>query len=156
MHGVDEGHHLLSSLVSIIQIWWLGTTILTHSDSEYAIQAVWVTDSNTSLRRFEHSHCDWLKPYNVVPLESRAAPKNGIWVNIVSFLNTIQTPICYVGCLSTVWWSQKYGHISSYTSGILLSWKTKNQFVFFRINLRTLTTFTCLGFQRAQYVAQSQ
>ncbi len=47
--GVDDGCHLFSSLVSIIQTWWLGTTILTHSDSEYATQADWVTETNTSL-----------------------------------------------------------------------------------------------------------
>ncbi len=39
------------------------------------------------------------EPYHVVPLESSAAPAHRIWVNIVSFLNTIQMPICYVGCL---------------------------------------------------------
>ncbi len=46
MHGVDEGRHLFSSLVWIMQTWWLGTTILTHSNSEYATQADWVTESN--------------------------------------------------------------------------------------------------------------
>ncbi len=30
----------------------------------------------------------------------------------------------------TVWWSQIHGYISSYTSGILLSWKKKNQCIF--------------------------
>ncbi len=58
--GVDERHHLYSSLVSIIQMWWLGTTIHTHSDSEYATQADWVTKSNMSLRSFEYSSSDWL------------------------------------------------------------------------------------------------
>ncbi len=59
---VDDGRHLFSSLVLIIQTWWLGTAILTHSDSEYATQADWVTESNTSLQSFEHSHCDWCCP----------------------------------------------------------------------------------------------
>ncbi len=77
--------------------------------------------------------CVWLaEPYHVVPLESSATPKHGIWDNIASFFYTIQTPICYVG----------HGHISPYTSGIPLSWKTKKQFVFFRINLWTPVTFT--------------
>ncbi len=39
------------------------------------------------------------EPYHVVPLESSAALMHGILVNIGSFFNTIQTPICYVGCL---------------------------------------------------------
>ncbi len=58
---MDEGHHLFSSLVSIIQTWWIGTSILTQSDSEYATQAERVTKSNNmSLPRIEHSRCDWL------------------------------------------------------------------------------------------------
>ncbi len=59
-HHIDEGCHLYSSLVSIIQTWWLGTTIHTHSDSEYATQADWVTESNASLRSLDHSRCDQL------------------------------------------------------------------------------------------------
>ncbi len=58
--GVDEGRHLYSSLVLIILTWWLGTTIHAHSDNEYATQADWVTESDTSLRSFEHSSCDSL------------------------------------------------------------------------------------------------
>ncbi len=56
---------------------------------------------------------------------------------------TIQMPICYVGCLVI---ANTWTYISPYTSGILLSWKTKNQFVFFHINLWTHVTFTILGF----------
>ncbi len=72
------------------------------------------------------------EPYHMVPHESSAAPKHRIWVIIVSFLNTIQMPICHVGCLRI---ANTWIYISPYTSGILLSWKRKNQFVFFRINL---------------------
>ncbi len=35
------------------------------------------------------------EPYYVVPLKSSAALSHGILVHIVSFLNTIQMPICY-------------------------------------------------------------
>ncbi len=48
---------------------------------------------------FRPGYVRFAEPYHVVPLESSAAPKHGIWINIVSFLNTIQMPICYVGCL---------------------------------------------------------
>ncbi len=82
--------------------------------------------------------CMWLaEPYHVVPLESSATPKHRIWDNIASFFHTIQTPKCYVGCLMIA----NTGHISSYTSGIPLSWKTKKQFVFSSINVWTLVTF---------------
>ncbi len=37
------------------------------------------------------------EPYQVVPLESKYL--HGICVNIASFFYTIETPICYVGCL---------------------------------------------------------
>ncbi len=100
MDGVDEGCHIYSLLVLIIQTWWLGTTIQTHSDSEYATQADCVTESNTSLRSFEHchwlNHTTWFHSYRY---DHSAAPKQGISVNIASFFYTIQTPICYVGCL---------------------------------------------------------
>ncbi len=106
-----------SSLVSIMQTWWLGTTMLTHSDSEYATQADWVTESNTSLWRFEHSRCDWLNHTTVVPHESSEAPPHGNWVNIVSFFNTIQTPICYVGCLMI---AKAWTYISLYIRNIAI------------------------------------
>ncbi len=44
VYGMDAGRHLYLSLVSIIQTWWLSTTIHTHSDSEYTIQADWVIE----------------------------------------------------------------------------------------------------------------
>ncbi len=51
------------------------------------------------------------EPYHVVSLKSRAAPKCGIWVNIVSFLSTIQMSICYVVCLII---TNTWIHISLY------------------------------------------
>ncbi len=43
----------------------------------------------------------WLvEPYHVVPLKSSTALKHGIWVHAASFIYTIQSTICYVGCLS--------------------------------------------------------
>ncbi len=82
----------------------------------------------------------WLaEPYHVVPLESNAALKHGIWLNVASFFYIMQTPIYYVGCLII---ANTWIYISPYTSGILLSWKTKKQFVFSRISLWTLVTVT--------------
>ncbi len=43
---------------------------------------------------FSPDYVQLAEPYHVLPLESSADPKHGIWVNIVSFLNTVQTPIC--------------------------------------------------------------
>ncbi len=51
---------------------------------------------------------------------------------------------------------RKYMDISSYTLGILLSWKTTNLFVFFRINLWTLVTFTFKPCKLRKMFAQSQ
>ncbi len=85
----------------------------------------------------------WLaEPYHVVPLESSTASKHRIWVNIVSFFlyNTDANMLC------RLFDDSKYMNISPYTSRILLSWKTKNQFVFFRMDLWTLVIFTLLGF----------
>ncbi len=51
---------------------------------------------------FEHRHCDWLNHttwFHSNRYNHSSALKHGIWVNIASFLCTIQTPICYVGCL---------------------------------------------------------
>ncbi len=53
-------------------------------------------------------------------------------------------------------WSQIHGYISPYTARILLSWKTKNQFVFFHINLSTLVTFTFTPCKLCKMFAQSQ
>ncbi len=112
VHGVDEGHHLFSSLVSIIQTWWLGTTILTHSDSEYATQADWVTKSNTSLRRFKHSRCDWLN-HTTWFHSNPALPDSMEFESILfHFWKKIQTPICYVGCLMI---AKAWTYISLYT-----------------------------------------
>ncbi len=82
-----------------------------HSDSDYATQANWVTKSNTSLPSFEYSSCDWLihtTLFHSNRYHHRAVPKHGILVNIASFFK-----------------SQIHGHISPYTSGILLYWKQK-------------------------------
>ncbi len=56
-----------------------------------------------------HSRCEWLNytmeiDKHIVLRYSNgynhsSAPKHGIWVNIASFVYTIQNPICYVGCL---------------------------------------------------------
>ncbi len=113
---MDEGHHLYSSLVSIIQKWWLGTIIHTHSDCEYVTQADRVTESNMSLRSFEHRHCDWLNHttwFHSNQFSHSVAPKLGIWVNIASFLYTIQTGKCYVGCLMI---ANTWTYISLYIS----------------------------------------
>ncbi len=96
--GMDDGCHLYSSLVSIIQMWWLGKTILTQW---YATQADWVTESNTSLWRFEHSRCDWLN-HTTWFHSNWAYPKTwNLRQYCFIFLHntTIQTPICYLGCL---------------------------------------------------------
>ncbi len=79
---------------------------------------VWLPRScaTISIRHFKHSCCDWLNhtTWYLVSVSTRLCPIDWtiprgstwiqccpiawIWVNIVSFLNTIQTPICYVGC----------------------------------------------------------
>ncbi len=127
--GVNDGRHIFSSLVLIIQMWWIGTTILTHSVSEYATQADWVTESNTSLQSFEDSRCNWLN--HTTWFHSNPALPRTILLHFILIY-------CIVIAMLAVWWSQKHGHISHYTSGILLSWKTKNQLVFFCINCEHL------------------
>ncbi len=109
------------SLVSIIQTWWLGTTILTHSDSEHTTQPDRLTKSNTSF------HCEdlsiaavigWTIPRGSTRIERYPETWN-LRQYIASFFYTIQTPICYVGCLMI---ANTWTYISIY---ILLSWKTK-------------------------------
>ncbi len=95
--------------------------------------------------------CDWLNHttwFHSNRYIHSAAQRHGIWANIASFLYTIQMPICYVGCLllANTW----------NTPGILLSWKTKNQFVFFLINLWTLVTFTFKLCKLRKMFTQSQ
>ncbi len=51
------------------------------------------------LFQFRPGYVRLAEPYHVVPFKSSAALKHRIWVNILSFLNSMQTPICYVGCL---------------------------------------------------------
>ncbi len=76
----------------------------------------------------------WLaEPYHMVPLESSAAAKHGIWVNIASFfLHNTDANMLY-----RLFGDHKY--IDIY---LPISWKTKKQFVFSCISLSILVTFT--------------
>ncbi len=88
--------------------WWTPPSYLRHCNCD------WLNDtmlSNRSCRRIPRGmvRCHlvssgpgyvWLvEPYHVVPLESSATPKHGIWVHVASYFYTIQWPICYLGCL---------------------------------------------------------
>ncbi len=99
--------------------------------------------------------CDWLthtrwfhsNQYNHSP-----TPKHGIWVNIALFIYTIQTPICYVGCLMI---ANTWTYISLYFRNTALL-ENKKQFVFSRISLWTLVTFTFTPYKLHKMWADSQ
>ncbi len=83
----------------------------------------------------------WLaEPYHVVPLELSVALKHGIWVNIASFfLHNRDANMLCVGCLMI---TNTLTYISLYLRNTAILENKKNKFVFSRISLWTLVTFT--------------
>ncbi len=114
--------------------------IISYSFKEFAKMIACMWTGNATILN-ELLYCDWLKHNHVVLQKYSSHPllRSMEFQHIYFIFYTIQMPVCCVGCLmvANTW-------TSPYTSGILLSWKTKNELVFFRINLWT---------QSVQYVS---
>ncbi len=140
---------------------WAPPSYLRHCNCDWLNHTLW---SNGSCRRIPHGMAaailflmdqvmyDWLNHTTWFP-SNRALPRS---MEFDSMLLHFFTQYRYQYAMQAVWWSQIHGHISPYTSGILLSWKTKKRFVFFHINLWTLVTFTFKPYKLLKMFAQSQ
>ncbi len=113
--------------------WWAPPSYLHHCNCDWLNHTRWF---NGSCRRIP---CGMVAAIHTWFHSNPALPRS---MGFESILFHFWTQYRCQYAMKTVWWSQIHWHISPFTSGILLSWKTKNLFVFFCINVWTLVTFT--------------